>query len=200
MKQTLVVAAVALAVITGMQAQEVEQVEAEGADEKVYYLFVEAGGGYLRDLSRFEYDEPELSINRNQWSMFGRIMWRPGNLLKGGLEFGYNEMYVVEDTETGGEAVRSSVPLFLVFAMSPFDGINASIGYGVAFMNSKATGPNGEANGSIISTAVMGALSYQFPITEDWRVGLEGRYTYMDHLDDHLLSASVLISYTLHTY
>ena len=74
-------------------------------------------GGYVRDISGLEDTQNDLTINRNQFSVAGRVMWHPGNLLSGGLEGGYMNFYSLKN-DSGGLAVRSAVPLYMVFSMT----------------------------------------------------------------------------------
>ena len=198
MRTTLTTLTLLLLGVLSAVAQN-ESMETPASNEKTYELTAMVGGGYSRDVSSFEDSRNDLSLNRNQFSLFGRVMWRPGNLLSGGLEFGYMNFYSVSNNN-GGKAVRNAIPLFLLFSMSPFDGLDVTVGYGFAFMGATVEGNAGSVSSSTSSTALMAALSYRYPVTDKLQIGGEARFSNFDHLDDRTISISAVVSYLITSY
>jgi hypothetical protein len=190
---------VLLAAVSLAKAQSEAEANTPTSSEKTYTITALVGGGYSRDISQFEASQQGLTLNRNQFSLFGRVLWRPGNLLTGGLEVGTLNFYSVSNS-AGARSVRSAIPIYLLFSMSPVRGLDLGFGWGFAFMSSTAEGPNGSAGSSSFSKAIMTSAVYTYPISTDWRVGGEVRYSYFDHLDDHTFAVSAVVSYVISEY
>lgn len=158
------------------------------------------GGGYSRDVSLFEDVANDLTLNRNQFSVFGRFLWQPGNLLSGGFEVSYMNFYSVK-SDLGGQAVRTAVPIYMVFQMSAWEQVDFTVGYGIAILSSVITGGTGSTiESSTISTSVYGSAAYRYPLSDKLDIGGEVRYSIFDHLDDKTLAVSILFSYTFSEY
>lgn len=170
-------------------------------DARTYSLTGFLIGGYVRDISGLEDTQNDLSINRNQFSVAGRIMWHPGNLLSGGIEGGYMNFYSLKNDE-GGLAVRSAVPLYMVFSMTAWDRVDFGLGYGLGILSStisSETTGNSVVSGTV-STAWFLSAGYRAPISDRFSIGGEVRYSNLDKLDDKTLSASAVLSYRLLDY
>ena len=175
--------------------------DSTGASEERSYTFTgQLIGGYVRDLTEFEDTRNDLDVNRNQFSVAARFLWRPGNLLSGGMEIGYMNFYSVSN-DSGGKAVRSVVPMYLVFSMTAWDRVDFGLGYGIGILSSDISGRSGDPIvSSTISTAWFLSAGYRHPINDRLSIGGEARYSNFDKLDDRTLSISAVISYQLFEY
>lgn len=171
---------------------------AQSADT-VYSFSGIIGGGYLRDVSEFAAPKAGLDINRNQFSVFARIMWQPEHLLSGGIEGGYSVFYSVTAKDRA-TAIRSAVPFYLVLSMKVLDGLSATAGFGLGIESSTVLGIGKTINSSALSFAQMGALQFIKALDEAVSLGGEVRYTGLDLYDDHVISLSILVSYKLLEY
>lgn len=171
---------------------------AQSADT-VYSFSAIIGGGYLRDVSEFAAPKAGLDINRNQFSVFARIMWQPEHLLSGGIEGGYSVFYSVKAKDRA-TAYRSAVPFYLVLSMKVLDGLSATAGLGLGIESSTVLGIGESINSSALSFAQMGALQYVKAMDDTFSLGGEARYTNLDLYDDHVISLSILVSYKLLDY
>lgn len=179
-------------------AQDAEPIQAPVTPP--YTITGQVIGGYVRDLTEFEDTQNDLDVNRDQFSVAGRFLWRPGNLLSGGLEFGYMNFYSVSNS-VGGKAVRSAIPLYLVFSMTAWDRVDFGIGYGIGLLSSNVSGPAGDpVTSSTVSTSYFLSTGYRHPIDARFSLGGEVRYSNFDKLDDQTLSVSAVISYRLFEY
>ncbi len=197
MKQTLLVIAVLCAPLV-MQAQDAEA-DVQVIPAQPYAVSGQLIGGYVRDVSAFEDTQNDLSVNRDQFSIAARALWRPGHLLAGGLEFGYMNFYSVSNNN-GGKAVRSAIPLYLVFSMTAWDRVDFGLGYGVGLLSSTITGANETITSSTVSTSFFFSAGYHHPITDELSIGGEARYTSFDKLDDRTMAISAVIAYRLFEY
>ena len=187
-----------LCITIPVSAQDEEPINAP--EGRPYTFTGQVIGGYVRDLTEFEDTRNDLDVNRNQFSVAGRFLWRPGNLLSGGLEFGYMNFYSVSN-DIGGKAVRSVIPMYLVFSMTAWDRVDFGLGYGLGILSSNISGPAGDpVNSSTISTAWFLSTGYRHPINDKLSIGGEARYSNFDKLDDRTLSVSAVISYQLFEY
>ena len=62
--------------------------------DTTYSLIVYAGGGYTRNLSKF--DTPLPGLKTNGFGGAVRVMWRPEHLIRVGLETGIAQVYYVK--------------------------------------------------------------------------------------------------------
>jgi hypothetical protein len=173
-------------------------VSAQNTDT-LYSLNATIGGGYSLDISELAAPTTGLEINRNQYSVFARLMWQPEHLLSGGIEGGYTVFYSV-NAQDRGSAYRSAVPFYLVLSMKILDGLSATTGFGVGIASSTVIGIGETINSSSVSFALMGAIQYLKPISDKFSLGGEARYTSLDLYDDELISLSILITYKLLEY
>jgi len=197
MKQTLLVIAVLCTPLV-MWAQDTES-NVTIIPAPPYSVTGQLIGGYLRDVSDFEDTQNNLTVNRDQFSIAARALWRPGHLLAGGLEFGYMNFYSVANNN-GGKAVRSAIPLYLVFSMTAWERVDFGLGYGVGLLSSTITGANETISSSTVSTSFFISAGYRHPITNELSIGGEARYTTFDKLDDRTMAISAVIAYRLFEY
>ena len=177
------------------------QTDTAAKEEVLYSTSILLGGGYSRDVSDFSgTTTTDLDLNRNQFSVFARFLWKPGNLLTGGIEVGYMNFYSVTGP-MGGKSVRTAVPIYFVFSMSPIERLDLTIGYGFGLLSSVVTGPGIDViESSTFSNAVLGAASYRVPVSKDLEIGGEVRYTRFDKLGDNAVAVSVILRYALFEY
>lgn len=167
--------------------------------DTLYTFNATIGGGYSLDVSEFAAPKTGLDINRNQYSLFARLMWQPEHLLSGGIEGGYAVFYSVV-AQSRSSAYRSAIPIYLVLSMKVLDGLSATTGFGIGIASSTVFGSGETINSSSVSFALMGAVQYMKAINDDFSLGGEARYTSMDLYDDELVSLSILLSYKLLEY
>jgi len=198
MKKFLFVLGLMACSMVAASAQDGEPISAP--ETRPYSFTGIIGGGYVRNLTEFEDTQNDLDVNRNQFSVYGRFLWRPGNLLSGGLEFGYMNFYSVSN-DRGGKAVRSAIPLYLVFSMTLWDRVDLGIGYGVGLLSSTISGQAGDpVSSSTVSSSYLLSAGYHHPLNEQLSLGGEVRYSNFDKLDDQTLSVNVVLSYLLFEY
>ncbi|MCO6467186.1 MAG: hypothetical protein J5I53_11300 [Bradyrhizobiaceae bacterium] len=163
-----------------------------------YTVCIQAAGGYSRDFSEYQ-EQRFLEEHRDKGYGYCQIRWLPGHLLTGALEVGYLAMYSVTSVSVG-ESQRSAVPIMLMFAMEPFDGLELSGGLGVALLSARVSGAVGVATSTSTSMATQGALSYAIGLTDRLKVGAEIRIAYLDLYDDKIFNAGLLFRYELLRY
>ena len=173
--------------------------------DTLYSLNAYLGFGYSYDVVSFDYEYG--SLNRGGLQGYLRVMWHPEYLLSGGIEFGYTNVYSIDEsniqTEFGTTNLKTDVhtyPLLVVFSMPIIPNWEVNIGTGFAFtaVNNEAFGEssfssNG-ASASMISTA------YYWPVMKDSRLGGELRFMALPKYDDYLITFSLSFAYKFLEY
>ncbi len=178
------------------------QVRPQGQDT-VYTLTVYVGGGFTRNFSAFE-RIPGLDVkaNKNGMSGFVRVMWTPEHLLSVGLETGLARVYSMNaegvQSPFGGtdfSSVLNVVPLSLTFSMHltrNLEGYIASTSY-LLYSHTRSFGNS--VYGTMLSIGYSAALSYMWPIDDDWNVGCELKWHQIEKSQDTNGMIQVVVSY-----
>lgn len=178
--------------------------QAQSADT-LYSLTVYANGGYVRNISEFEIELPGL--NRNGFIGTVRIMWKPENLLRAGLEFGITHVYSVDEesvqTDSGTTNLNTNVnayPIMAVFSMSPMENLDINIGTGIAITSSTNSSFGNESSASDFGGVFMISAGYFFPVSNNFRIGLELRGTKIYKYDDYNIALLISLAYKFLEY
>lgn len=178
--------------------------QAQSADT-LYSLTVYANGGYVRNISEFEIELPGL--NRNGFIGTVRIMWKPENLLRAGLEFGITQVYSVDEesvqTDSGTTNLNTNVnayPIMAVFSMSPMENLDINIGTGIAITSSTNSSFGNESSASDFGGVFMISAGYFFPVSNNFRIGSELRGTKIYKYDDYNIALMISLAYKFLEY
>lgn len=172
------------------------------ADDSTAYSFEgQVGGGYIRNLSTFEYAPPG-ELSQNGFNGFARFMWSPEHLLDVGVEIGYTQLYSITppDSSPIDRSTLVAYPIYLVLSMRPVDPLYLTVGFGSAILSSVVTDADGNTAVTSASTSVYLSAAYMPYITENLRLGGEVRATSFDRYKDFNMSINVGLAYTLWRY
>jgi len=165
-----------------------------------YTLTTEFGAGYSYYLTDMEYND----LNKNGFAGTLRFMWNPEHLLSVGLETGYYYLYSirVEDmnTEFGNSKFSASmiaVPVYFVIKMKITDRIRILGGSGTYLLFNRGELFGDELKSSLISIGLYTGLSYTHPLTKDFSIGGEIKYSYIAKIQDQTLSVQAIFTYNL---
>jgi len=173
--------------------------------DTLYSLSAYIGGGYVYNVSSFDYEYS--SLDRGGLQAYLRVMWEPEYLLSGGIEFGYTGVYSVDEssiqTDSGATSLKTNVyayPLMLVFSMPIIKNweVNFGTGFGFSVVKNEAFGTNSFS--SDVASASMISTAYYFPVMKDSRLGLELRGTVLPKYDDYLISLAISFAYKFLEY
>ncbi len=159
-----------------------------------------AGGGYVYNISDFEYGVSGL--RRNGGNAFARVLWSPEHILDVGLEFGFTNLYGI-DPPASSAVTRSSLvayPIYIVASMTPLTNFSATVGFGTAILSSVVETDAGTTGTTSASTSVFGAIQYMAPVADKLQIGGELRLSSFDRYRDANVSFNVLVSYSLVTF
>lgn len=172
------------------------------ADDSTAYSFEgHVGGGYVRNLSTFEYAPPG-ELSQNGFNGYARFMWSPEHLLDIGVEIGYTQLYSITppDSSPVDKSTLIAYPLYLVLSMRPIDPLYLTVGFGSAILSSVVADAEGNTGTTSASTSVYLSAAYMPYITENLRLGAEVRATSFDRYKDFNMSFNVGLAYTLWRY
>ncbi len=169
-------------------------------EDTTYSLILYVGGGYSRNLSTFE--TPLEGLNKNGFGGAVRVMWRPEHLLRIGLETGFMQVYYVKQEnvqgrygETDFSSYLNVVPLSLSFSMRLTEHLEGYIGSTSYLLLSRTESFGSTATGSMLSIGFSAALSYIWPIGDDWGVGCELKWYHIEKSRDNNVMLYVMFSY-----
>jgi hypothetical protein len=165
-------------------------------------LTVYAGGGYAHGLSTF--DPPVAGVNTDGFAGSLRVMWKPEYLISAGLEVGHTDIYSIEqmgvqsDSGTGNvSATNRAWPIIIVFSMSPYRGIELQAGFGMAISETNAESFGSSVSAGGVGSAFMLSGAYLVPLSSEFRLGGEIKYTNMNKYDDQVLAVQLVLAYRL---
>ena len=174
-------------------------VNAQNADS-LYNLTVYAGGGYVRNITSFDYEY--ASLNRNGFLANLRVMWKPDYLIRAGFEVGRTDVYSLNEkdiqTDFGTTDLKTDVyawSIMAVFSMSPFKNFEVNLGTGHAFTTVNNTSFGNESTSTDGGSAFMISTGYYFPVSKDLQLGGELRGMKIAKYDDYLISLQVSLAY-----
>jgi len=168
--------------------------------DSIYNLTAYAGGGYVRNITSFDYEYS--SLNRNGFLANLRVMWKPDYLIRAGIEVGRTDVYSVNEaniqTEYGTTNIKTDVYAWssmAVFSMSPIRNLEVNLGTGIAFSTVKNSSFGNESTSTDVGSVFMISTGYYFPVTKDLHIGAELRAVRIPKYDDNLIALQVSIAY-----
>ncbi len=170
------------------------------AQDTTYSLTVFAGGGYSRNVSKF--DVPVDGLRRNVFGGTVRVMWKPEHLLRVGLETGITQVYYVQSKgvttafgPTSFESSLNAVPILTTFAMPLADQLEIFVGTGGFLLYSNTESFGNKVTASTLTIGFSAGLSYMRPLANDWGIGGEVKWYHFDKFSDDNIMLHVMISY-----
>lgn len=126
-----------------------------------------------------------------------RIMWEPEHRLSIGMETGYYKLYSVTlQPGDGGNAGLAVIPLMANIRMRIVKGFYLTGGTGIAFLKSEVNSPGGNSKSTVISYAnVQLSGLYLHRITEQFSIGGELKFLWVDKTNDSIHSLQAVASY-----
>lgn len=104
-----------------------------------------------------------------------RVMWYPDHLLRLGVETGYVTFYTYTLKDTVGKVALNAIPFLVEWSMPITKRLNAFVGTGVYFLNSKLR-YDGKASSTKASLGWVAAVSYTQPLTKNLGIATELKY------------------------
>jgi hypothetical protein len=152
-----------------------------------YAVTAYINAGYSRYIS--ELDNSDL--NKNGFSGTIRLMWEPEHLLSIGIESGYLQLYdfnsqssLDDGTTFNVSSELTAVPILFVFSMKIVENFKLSVGSGMFLLTSKVDALNNPVNSRQISTGVLAAGSYLYPLSHTISLGGEVKYYLINKIED----------------
>jgi hypothetical protein len=184
MSQRMVAVTLAMvAAIVSMSPIGTAFAQGAGPESGIYQLKLTAGGG----LSLCPSPGSPPSGMSGDVSKFGpaaifRLMFAPDHLLSVGMESGWTSVYSYETTgQDAGKVSLSQVPMYFVFAMRPWEGIQILGGYGYSRLNTSLD-YQGEVNQGTWSMGWITSASYEKPIAD--RLALAGELKWINAIEE----------------
>jgi hypothetical protein len=138
------------------------------------------------------------SIRNNFLGSSLRIMWEPEHRLSIGIETGYYKLYDVT-LEPGdvGNAELAVIPLIAIIRMKIVKGLFITGGTGIAFLKSAVHTPGDPVTKSTVISYSDSQVSllYLFNLTEQFAIGSEVKFMWIDKTNDSLYSLQAIASY-----
>jgi hypothetical protein len=173
------------------------------ADDTEYAVTAYINAGYSRFISELDFND----LNKNGFSGTIRLMWEPEHLLSIGIESGYLHLYDIntqvtyQDTITfNGSSELTAVPILMVFSMELFENFKLSVGSGMFLLTSKVDALGNLVNSNQVSTGVLGAASYYYPLSHTISLGGEIKYYLINKIEDGSLNFQFSLQYRFLTY
>jgi hypothetical protein len=159
-------------------------------------LSVQAGLGWTHYNNNLVIGHSSIKDNFLGGSL--RVMWEPEHRLSIGIETGYYQLYNVT-LEPGdvGNAELAVIPLIANIRMKIVKGLYITGGTGVAFLRSSVHTPgNPVTQSTVISYSdAQVSLLYLFKITEQFAIGSEVKFMWIDKTNDSFYSLQAVASY-----
>jgi hypothetical protein len=172
-------------------------------DDSEYAVTAYINAGY----SRFITELDDNDLNKNGFSGTVRIMWEPEHLLSIGMESGYLQLYDINSQRSVGDSINfnvsselTTVPILFVFSMKIIENLKLSVGSGMFLLTSKVDALGNPVNSDQISTGVLGAVSYLWPLSHTVSLGGELKYYLINKIEDGALNFQVSFQYKLLVY
>ncbi|MFC2094351.1 outer membrane beta-barrel protein [Bacteroidota bacterium] len=173
------------------------------SDDSEYAVTAYINAGYSRFISELDYED----LNKNGFSGTIRLMWEPEHLLSLGIESGYLQLYDIstqityQDTITfNGSSELTAVPIIAVYSMELFENFKISVGSGIFLLTSKVDALGNPVNSEQVSTGVLGAASYYYPLSHTISLGGEIKYYLINKIEDGDLTLQFSLQYRFLTY
>jgi hypothetical protein len=172
------------------------------SDDSEYSVTFYINAGYSRFISKLD----DNDLNKNGFSGTIRLMWEPEHLLSIGIESGYLQLYNfntqswVEGETFDISSELSAVPILTVFSTEIIENLKLSYGSGIFILTSKVDAFNNPVNSNQVSTGILAAGSYLFPVSHNISLGGEIKYYFINKIEDGDLSFQISLQYKLFTY
>lgn len=172
--------------------------------EVLYKINTAFSGGYSYYISAFKMDK----MNKFQPGFSTRIMWQPEHRLRVGVESGYQKLYSLfrkgfnspEYGTTDVDLSLSTIPIFLVFSMEVYPGIEIDAGIGEYILLTYVNSFNNVVESYGFSNGYLLGASYFYSLTDSFYVGGRFKWLYFSKIEDALISMQFSIKYTLLSY
>jgi hypothetical protein len=175
------------------------------SDNSEYAVTAYINAGYSRFIT--ELDDSDGDLNKYGFSGTIRLMWEPEHLLSIGMESGYLQLYdfnsqrsFENDTTINVSSELTAVPILFVFSMELFENLKLSVGSGMFILTSKVDALNNPVNSDQISTGVLGAVSYLWPLSHSISLGGEVKYYLINKIEDGDFNLQLSFQYKLLVY
>jgi hypothetical protein len=175
------------------------------SDNSEYAVTAYINAGYSRFIT--ELDDSDGDLNKYGFSGTIRLMWEPEHLLSIGMESGYLQLYdfnsqrsFENDTTINVSSELTAVPILFVFSMELFENLKLSVGSGMFILTSKVDALNNPVNSDQISTGVLGAVSYLWPLSHSISLGGEVKYYLINKIEDGDINLQLSFQYKLLVY
>jgi hypothetical protein len=175
------------------------------SDNSEYAVTAYINAGYSRFIT--ELDDSDGDLNKYGFSGTIRLMWEPEHLLSIGMESGYLQLYdfnsqrsFENDTTINVSSELTAVPILFVFSMEIIENLKLSVGSGMFILTSKVDALNNPVNSDQISTGVLGAVSYLWPLSHSISLGGEVKYYLINKIEDGDINLQLSFQYKLLVY
>lgn len=174
---------------------------ASASDDSTYSFEGHIGGGFVKNLSTFDYAPPG-DLTQSGFNGYARFMWSPEHLLDLGVEIGITSLYSITppDSSPIDKSTLNAYPFYLVLSMQPVDNFYFTGAFGSAILSSVAVEASGNTAVTSVSTSVYLSAAYLQPLNDKLRLGGEIRATSFDRYKDFNLSFNVTLAATLFRY
>jgi len=165
------------------------------AGENPYRLYLVGGAGYTAYIA----DTPPGTDNKGGFSGTVRVLWKPDHRLSLGIETGYLSLYSIDQKNVSTDfgptdifALRSAVPIAIVFTMDIIEGLQITVGGGEFIVYGTTESFGNKVSSSALTTSFMGAASYFWPVNEILEIGGEAKWYHASKFEDTGLSFQVM--------
>jgi len=173
--------------------------------DSLYSFTSYLGAGYVYNISSFEYEFG--SLNRGGLQANLRVMWKPEHLLSGGFEFGYTDVYSIDNDnfpiDSGFTSVSTNLYAYqfmVIFMMPIIENWEVNIGTGAAFSTTKTNAFGLESISTFIASTSIISTGYYWSVMKDSRLGGELRFTALPKYGDYTVSLLVSFAYKFLEY
>jgi len=173
------------------------------SDDSEYAVTAYINAGYSRFITELDYN----GLNKNGFSGTIRLMWEPEHILSIGIESGYLQLYDLSGQSTLGDGTTfnvsselTAVPILSVFSMEIFKNLKLSMGSGIFILTSKVDALDNPVQSDQVSTGVLGAVSYLWPLSHNISLGGEVKYYLINKIEDGDLNFQLSLQYKLLAY
>lgn len=163
--------------------------------DTVLRMSVQAGAGWMHYYNNLIIGHDKVTNDYIGTSI--RLMWEPEHRLSLGVETGYYKLYTVKLNPGDGNVSLSIVPVLANIRMRIVKNVYLTAGTGVVMMKSKVNSTPAESGESTVisySNVQVSGL-YLYHLTQQFAVGGEVKFMWLDKTDDFMHSVQAVISY-----
>lgn len=169
-----------------------------------YKVNIVINGGYSYYISSLRTN----LIHKYQPGFSARIIWQPEHKLRVGIESGYRRIYSLykdnfvspEFGSTSVDIEFSVVPIFLVFNMEIFEGMEIDAGIGELVLYTYTNSFGNVVNSTGYSTGYILGASYYYTLNAKFMIGSNLEWMYIAKIEDAILALNLSVKYSLFTY